>query len=102
MADPKNSLSHLHTIIRTLYQNLKDTKSELMLLKRRELESRAEMDAMVRTTAEEITRHIEAAMPRGIRGERIEADKVEADYRQISEETYANIKLVFCFFLRLN
>ncbi|KAL5261583.1 hypothetical protein ACHWQZ_G007327 [Mnemiopsis leidyi] len=92
MADPKNSLSHLHTIIRTLYQNLKDTKSELMLLKRRELESRAEMDAMVRTTAEEITRHIEAAMPKGIRGERIEADKVEADYRQISEETYANIK----------
>jgi len=92
MQDSKPTMSHLHTIIRTLYQNLQDTKSELLLLKRRELESKAEMDEMVKTTAEEITRHIEAAMPQGIRGQRTDADKVEAEYRQISEETYSNIK----------
>ena len=94
MADSKPSLSHLHNIIKTLYQNLQDTRSELQLLKRRELESKAEMEEIVRTTAEEITRQIEAAMPQGIRGQRMEADKVEAEYRQISEETYSNIKLV--------
>ena len=87
MTDSKPSMSHLHSIIKTLYQNLQDTKSELLLLKRRELESKAEMDEMVRTTAEAITRQIEAAMPHGIRGQRMEADKVEAEYRQISEET---------------
>ncbi|XP_063694206.1 uncharacterized protein LOC134825935 isoform X3 [Bolinopsis microptera] len=90
--DTKPTLSHLHSIIKTLYHNLQETKSELMLLKRRELESKAEMDEIIKSTAEEITRQIQAAMPKGIRGQRMEADKVEAEYRQISEETYSNIK----------
>ena len=63
-----------------------------MLLKRRELESKAEMDKIMKSTAEEITRQIQAAMPTGIRGQRMEADKVEAEYRHISEQTYSNIK----------
>ena len=90
--DTKPSLSHLHSIIKTLYHNLQETKSELMLLKRRELESKAEMDKIMKSTAEEITRQIQAAMPTGIRGQRMEADKVEAEYRHISEQTYSNIK----------
>lgn len=91
-------LTSLHTIIKTLQQNLQDTKSELLLLKRREQESKSEMDQILRITAEEITRHIEAALPKGVRGQRMEADKVEAEYKTLAEETYANIKLDFAIF----
>ena len=69
-----------------------ETKTELMTLKRKELETRSEMDAVLRSTAQEITRHIQASLPQGIRRKRMEADEIEEKYRNTSEQTYTNIK----------
>lgn len=62
------------------------------MLKRKELERRAEMDEILKSTALQITQQIESAMPQGIRRERMRTDKVEEDYRKLSEMTYTNIK----------
>ena len=91
---PQVPTAHLHAIIRSLHSQLQETKTEMINLKRKELERRAEMDEIVRDTREAIVRHIQGSMPQGIRRLRMEVDKVEGEYRNQSESTYTNIKLV--------
>ena len=89
---PHIPTAHLHSTIRSLHAQLQEAKTEMINLKRRELERRAEMDMIVRETREEIVRQIQASMPQGIRRLRMEVDRVEGEYRNKSESTYTNIK----------
>ena len=50
------------------------------------------------STARLINKEIAERMPFGLRKKRIDVDKVEADYRKISERSYTNIKLVIRIF----
>ena len=90
----------LHDTIRTLQKNLSETRAELLNLRRREQSHQTEMVRVMRETAVSIARHIEAAMPTGIRKQRIEADGVETSYRETSDATYTNIKSVLAFYIR--
>ena len=59
---------------------------------RAELLNQAEMARVMRETAVSIEHHIEAAMPTGLRKQRIEADAAETCYRQTSDATYTKIE----------